>query len=398
MKKKIYNVTFEELLQAYYDCIKRKKSTQGAIEFECDRYWNLKVLLNDLNNGTYEIGYSSTFIVCYPVYREVFAGDFRDRIVHHLLINKINHIFEEKAFINDAYACRIGRGTLYGVKRLESSIRSCSENYTKETYVFKGDLKSFFMTIDKSLLYEKLSSFITENSSFYNISEKELDFILWLSKKIIFHTPQKKCIIKGNSYLWKKLPLDKSLFSCDNNHGLPIGNLTSQIFANFFLSFFDKYVTETLNFKYYGRYVDDFYIVDCNKEKIKKSINKIDTFLKEYGITLHPKKIYLQNINKGVKFVGGVVKPNRIYVSNRTKGNFYKKICGINKKFINNEKITIENIIKTESYINSYIGHMIYYNTFKLRKKLLDNILSDKAKKYYKISKTYNKVTVRLSC
>ncbi|MBP3630134.1 MAG: hypothetical protein J6J23_01460, partial [Clostridia bacterium] len=95
---------------------------------------------------------------------------------------------------------------------------------------------------------------------------------------------------------------------------------------------------------------------------------------------------------------GGVVKPNRIYVSNRTKGNFYKKICGINKKFINNEKITIENIIKTESYINSYIGHMIYYNTFKLRKKLLDNILSDKAKKYYKISKTYNKVTVRLSC
>ena len=169
------------------------------------------------------------------------------------------------------------------------------------------------------------------------------------------------------------MPKSKSLFYSGENKGLPIGNLTSQLFANVYLNDFDHFVKYKLGCKYYGRYVDDIVIVHNDKEYLKSIISIIEKYLsKELLLKLHPKKIYLQHFSKGVSFLGTIVKPYRIYINNKTKGNFYKKIQFFKTK---TEK---ENIYKLKdkrlnflSSINSYLGAMKNYNTYRLRRKML---------------------------
>ena len=170
-----------------------------------------------------------------PVQREIFAADFRDRIVHHLIIGKLNSVFE-KQFIHDSYACREGKGTHFGIQRANKFIRRCSQNYTRDCYILKLDIQGFFVHINKDILYKRLSHFIQEK---YHETNKKL--ILELSHKVIFNNAADKCIIKGKSKDWKDLPKSKSLFFSPPNCGLPIGNLTSQIFANFYMDKFDHF-------------------------------------------------------------------------------------------------------------------------------------------------------------
>ena len=147
-------IELKELFEAYYSCRKNKRNTAKAIAFEIDYESKLIQLCNEINNGIYQIGRSIAFIVNKPVKREIFAADFRDRIVHHLIINKLNHLFE-KEFIQDSYGCRINKGTHFGIKRVDTFIRKCSQNYTKDCYVLKLDIQGFFMHINKNILIMK---------------------------------------------------------------------------------------------------------------------------------------------------------------------------------------------------------------------------------------------------
>jgi hypothetical protein len=261
------------------------------------------------------------------------------------------------------------------------------------------------MHIDKNILFNRLHTFINEK---YTEPDKEL--LVELCKKVIFNNPVENCIIKGNNRTsrhcegridqsnleqqrdcfpdksgqavprnddersaWYGLPKTKSLFHSPVNCGLPIGNLTSQILANFYLDSFDHYIKHDLQIKYYGRYVDDFVIVHNDKEYLKSLIPQLYNFLlSTLQLTLHPRKIYLQPYQKGVKFLGVVIKPNRTYIANRTKGNFYKTIEFWNK-FIkeNNNKLSRVELKLFLSSINSYLGIMKHYKTYKLRKKML---------------------------
>ena len=137
-------VTLEELFQAYIDCRKHKRKTTNALDFEADFEQNLIELYHEINDGSYYPGKSIAFIVDKPVKREVFAADFRDRVVHHLIINKLLPLLE-KEFIHDSYSCREGKGVQYGVKRVADFVRLCSENYSEDCYILKMDIQSFFM-------------------------------------------------------------------------------------------------------------------------------------------------------------------------------------------------------------------------------------------------------------
>lgn len=147
-----YDIAFEELYNAYEDCKHRKMSTESAIKFEMDKCLNLFRLWNDLLKCKYKIGKSNVFCIEYPVKREVFAADYRDRIIHHELMLETMKCFEE-GFILDSYSCRIGKGTLFGIKQCAKYLQEATENYTKEKYIVKCDLKSFFMTINKETLF-----------------------------------------------------------------------------------------------------------------------------------------------------------------------------------------------------------------------------------------------------
>lgn len=358
-------IELKELFEAYYSCRHNKRNTANAIAFEIDYESKLIQLCNEINNGTYQIGRSIAFIVNKPVKREIFAADFRDRIVHHLIINKLNHLFE-KEFIYDSYGCRINKGTHFGIRRVDAFIKKCSQNYTQDCYVLKLDIQGFFMHINRNILWKQLELFI--NAKYRNI-DKEL--ILKLTKQIVFNNPAKNCIIKGKRSNWNDLPNNKSLFHSPPNSGLPIGNLTSQVFANFYMNTLDHYIKHTIGIKYYGRYVDDFVIVHENKEYLKSIIPDLSNFLlTTLNLKLHPKKIHLQHYKKGVKFIGAVILPNRIYIANRTKGNFYNAIAKQNLVVQNRKPTKAEQEALLSSF-NSYLGIMKHYSSFNLRKQMI---------------------------
>jgi retron-type reverse transcriptase len=364
------DIELAELFEAYFDCRKNKRNTINALAFEVDYEANLLNLCAEINNGSYQPGRSIAFIVNKPVKREIFAADFRDRVVHHLIVNKLNPLFE-KVFIYDSYACRSGKGTHLGIQRADRFIRRCSQNYTKDCFVLKLDVKGFFMHISKAVLFAELQRFIDQQ---YQHADKAL--LLELCRKIIYNEPTQNCIVKSKRGEWQGLPPDKSLFHSAQHCGLPIGNLTSQVFANFYMNPFDHFIKHDLGIRYYGCYVDDFILVHQDKEYLKSIIPLIKTTLQDrLLLTLHPDKIYLQHYSKGVQFLGAVIKPNRIYIANRTKGNFYAAIEKQNA-LVKEHKPGKEQEAAFLCSMNSYLGIMKHYKTHKLRKRMLFKKLS----------------------
>ena len=361
-----------DLFQAYYDARKNKRNTINALNFERHFESSLFALYDEIIEGCHEPKPSICFIVDRPVKRDIFAADFRDRVVHHLIYNYISPIFE-KSFINDSYSCRKNKGTHYGIKRMDHFIRSCSQNYRKDCYILKLDISGYFMAINKPLLFKKVKSELIKN--IVKI-EFDLDLLLSLIHKTIFNDPKKNCLIRGAKKDWKGLPKTKSLFHARKNCGLPIGNLTSQLFGNIYLNEFDHFVKKDLHIRYYGRYVDDFILIHHNKEYLKSLIEPIREFLQDYlHLELHQHKIYLQHFTKGVKYLGAVIKPHRIYIADRTKGNFFKAIQTKNK-IARDHKPNVEEQAAFLSSMNSYLGILKHYKTHKLRKKMIFENLS----------------------
>jgi hypothetical protein len=348
----------EDLFKAYFDARRNKRNTINALKFELNLEENIFSLFEDIISGKYVLKPSICFVVNKPVKREIFAADFRDRVVHHLVYNYISPIFERK-MINDTYSCRKGKGVHYGIKRAEHFIRSCSSNYHKNCYILKIDIKSYFMSMNKELLFN-LTIFEIEKER--KKQGKNLNFSFLLIKEllriIIFADPTNRCIIKGKKNDWDDLPKGKSLFFSKKGYGLPIGNLTSQLFGNVYLNKLDHFIKNELRIKYYGRYVDDILIVNENRDHLKKVIFKIKEYLfHQCFLILHPKKIYLQEFSKGAIYLGLIIKPYRKYLSKRVKNNFYSAV--FDSKV--NEKI--------KETVNSYLGIMSHCNSYNLKER-----------------------------
>lgn len=376
-------ITTDQLFEAYYSCRKHKRNTKQAIEFETDLETNLIQLMDDINDETYEVGPSTVFVIDNPIKQEVFAAGFRDRIVHHLVINMINPIIE-KRLIYDCYACRIGKGTHFGIERLSHFMRSATENWSRQAWVLKLDVKGFFMSIDKKILWKRLRRFLIDN-----YRNDNLPIILGLCEQIIFNDPTVGCVFRSPRSKWESLASSKSLFKARKNCGLPIGNLTSQVFANFYMSFLDHYIKHDLGIRYYGRYVDDFFLIHDDKKYLIECRDRIELFLsKELHLKLSPSKQYLQPVSKGCRFLGVMIRPGRTLVSRRTVSNFRRTIDSMNL-LTEDHKPDMKEMRDFRSSVNSYLGIMGHYDSFRVRKKIvsrLDNrvwkriIISDDAK------------------
>ncbi len=362
----------EDLFQAYFDARKNKRNTKSALVFELNFEENIFKLFNEIKNRNYEPQKSIAFVVLKPVKREVFAADFRDRVVHHLLFNYLNPIFEP-TFINDSYSCRKSKGTLYGIRRAEHFMRSCSYNYQKKSFILKLDISGYFMSIDKELLYKMIEKELLKSPEKI---EGDLETILYLLKKTIFSDPTKNYKLRGKKEDWKGLPKSKSLFYAQNGKGLPIGNLTSQLFGNIYLNYFDNFLKRKLKVKYYGRYVDDMIFFSTNKTELLEIKRVVENYLsKNLGLAIHKNKVYLQNIRKGFDFLGAKVRPHRTLAGKRLKGNFYKALYLYSKKlkvlFIKSSENVIKDLLlKIVSVFNSYLGMLCHFNSFNLRLKL----------------------------
>ena len=366
------NGLLEDLFQAYYDARKNKRNSASALAFEIEYEKNLVQLWREITSRSYRPSPYSAFIVEKPVKREVFASDFRDRVVHHLIFNYLNPLFDP-AFIADSYSCRSGKGTSYGIRRVNHFIKSCSRNYTKDAYILKLDIKGYFMSIDRNILFEIITKRIIKKQQTLNC---ELDLIVYLVKGVIFCDPTEGCVLKSPRESWLGLPKSKSLFYAGANKGLPIGNLTSQLFANIYLDGFDKFMKRQLKFRYYGRYVDDMLIVSGDKDYLLQAITIISNYLSDnLCLTLHPKKVYLQHVDKGVSFLGVYIKPYRVLVGKRVKRNVQREInYTVRRKSLfaekNRAKLTDEFYFDFCQRINSYFGLLRQADSYNFRRNL----------------------------
>jgi hypothetical protein len=346
------DLTESEAFQAYFDCRKGKKNTLSVQKFEEHLNRNVMDLYYDLINNTYEPGMSICFVVTKPKAREIWAASFRDRIVHHILYNRYSDQFH-KSFIHDSYACIPNKGTLKASIKVQKNIRSVTKNHTQQASFLKADIVNFFVSINKNILEEILSKKITDPWWFN------------LTKIILHNDPTKNCFIKSNEELLNKVPKHKSLFNAKKGFGLPIGNLSSQFFANVYLNELDQYIKHELKVKYYIRYVDDILLMGESGKDLEWIYRKIEIYtFNKLGLDFHPNKLEINTVDMGINFVGYIIKPFCKYIRRTTIENLHSKLCSNNLKQV----------------VNSYFGMLIHCNQFKERVhiKSLLNVRFDK--------------------
>jgi len=368
-----------DLFRAYYKARQNKRNTINQLKFELKFEREIFKLYKEIETHAYKPLREIAFIVNKPVKREIFAADFRDRVVHHLLFGYLGPIIE-KYLIHDCYSCRKGKGTSAGIQRAARFLRSCSENYQKDCYIMQMDISGYFMSIDRELLCHKVNGILQTEYQKRALSGKVIPFdagmVDFLLQKTIFRNPADNCMIKGSRSDWDGLPANKSLFYAAEGCGLPIGNLTSQLFGNVFLNDFDHWMKQGMGFSHYGRYVDDFFVIHPSKPYLLNALPKIADYLKtNEKLTLHPNKTKINHHKAGFLFLGAVIKPFRIYIANRIKGNFYQALERQNK-IIRDHKPTDDEKKQFISSMNSYLGIMRHYKTCKMRKQMIKNRLS----------------------
>jgi len=351
MYKKL--TSFKNLYYAYKDCLRRKRSTRSAKEIEPvyeKILWRIK---RELENKTWQPRPYRAFVVTEPTLREIFAADFQDRIVHHALCRIIDPILEP-TFIPQSFACRKKKGTHSAVKNLQKFLIECSKN-GRPVYFLKADIKSFFASTDKEILIKIIENKIKNND------------IIWLIRKIVLNNPAKEAIKAGDLSLFNKIPKEKSLFYGNDIRGLPIGNLTSQLFANVYLNELDQFVKHILKMKFYIRYVDDFIILDTSEKKLENYIKRINGFVKNnLFLQLHPIKTFIKKAEAGIDFLGYVIRSDYILVKKRVINNFNKKIFEAERKLIAGEYLDRDLL---RDVTNSYFAHFNHANAYKLKEK-----------------------------
>ncbi len=327
--------SYKNLELAFRKASKGKSKKFYVVRFKKDLKQNLLKLQKKLLCKTYHPAHLKKFIIRDPKTRKISKSHFRDRIVHHALCNIIEPIFD-KSFIYDSYANRKGKGTLKAIERFDYFKRKASKNNTILCYILKEDIKKYFESINHEILLEIINK---------KIKDKK---ILWLIKKIVNN-------YKGNM----------------ENKGMPLGNLTSQFFANVYLNQLDQFVKHKLKVKYYIRYVDDFVILHPDKERLKKHKEDINNFLKQkLKIEIHPDKSRIIPIGRRLTFLGFRI----FYYHKLLKKSNIKKM---KNKFNTLKREYDENNIDYDviyDYIEGWLAYAKNANTYKLRKNLAEKI------------------------
>jgi RNA-directed DNA polymerase len=370
-------LTIESVFDAYFECRKTKRNTINQLRFEVDLERNLVSLYHDLANGTYTIGRSVAFVVTYPKIREVWAADFRDRIVHHVIYRAIFDRFHNR-FIRDSYACIPGRGTHDGLRRVSGFARSVTENWSKPAYFLKADVANFFNSIDRKLLMGLFERQVPEK------------WLLDLMRQVAMHDPRQSGILRSPQHLFDKVPRHKSLLHAADGIGLPIGNLTSQFFANLYLNELDQFAKHVLKAKYYGRYVDDMVLFHEDPAVLNDWYRRMDDFLFEkLALRFHPNKKHINHANTGIDFVGFIIKPYRNYLRQSTLANCKRKIGTWERDGAAVDNEALQNLSES---VTSYLGMLRQVDGYNARKSLCGRV----GNLFIRADKDYTKLTVPL--
>lgn len=369
-----YFITEDSVRDAYRKCLENKKSTVSAVTFRVNENENVRCLTREIQNGTY---YPTTSIAFLIDQREVFAADFRDRVVHTWCAMRITPLLERQ-FVPTTWNCRKGKGVQAAIANVRRQIREVSENYTKDAWVFIYDLSGFFMGINREKAATRLCRFVEDR---YEGEDKAT--LLWLLRTVITHAPEADCIRYGTDEEWAKLPERKSLF---HHPGLPIGDLLSQLDGNFELDIVDHYINGMCPS---DRYVDDTIRISADKRMLLETMPSIRMMLEATcGAKVNPKKYKVVNVKDGFKYLGVVIHGDKAYTSGKTVGKVYSLIHKYNGKI---KKRYAQDFINS---FNSYMGMMKHYDTLDTRKALFA-MISPKWDEFIVKDESYNKINIK---
>lgn len=356
--------SYPQVYQAYKKCRRTKRNSLRALAFELNPEEFLLRLADELRAGHYKPGTSICFYIRKPKCREIFAAQFRDRIVHHLVYQHISPVWE-RIFIHHSYACRPAKGTHAAAQSLQKFIRMATSNGKHRAYYLKMDIKNFFMSIDRSVLFQMLLAKCTQGAL------KEL------LRVVAFHNPTKNYLMQDRECLRAMLPKQKSLFYAKPGCGLPIGNLTSQFFANVYLNAMDQFIKHRVKARFYLRYVDDFILVHSDPGVLHAWKEQIDQFLQEeLKLSVNSHATHIAPVSGGVDFAGFIIRHKYKLVRRRVVGNLKVKLRRFEGQLVRQRSDAIfyrfdqEILDACLSTVNSYLGHFRHAKTHRLIQKL----------------------------
>ena len=342
---------FEDLYKAYELCLKNKKRKLGTYEFINDELCkNLMKVFEELSNYDYKPSKSNCYVVTEPALREIYAAQFKDRIVQHFYINEIEKILNEE-LVDGCCSCRKNKGTDYALMLLKKFLTDTSNNGKSECFYLKIDLSGYFMSIDRKQVSGKFTELIKDK---YKGKYKKM--LLYLTPIIFEENPALNCEYRCSYRIREKVPERRKMFS-DSDYGMAIGNLTAQAASNLNLSNFDKYVINELKLKKYIRYVDDIVIISESKEKLVEALVSIQQKLNETHQKMNDKKTKIDTAYHGVQFLGKISYPYGYQKPSK------QVIIRTNQKA---KKFDINNIEEILARTNSQIGSLKKYNCRRL--------------------------------
>ena len=309
-------ICVNNLFLAWNEFVVGKRSKRDVQKYSRNLIDNILALHESLVNKTYRHGGYHSFYINDPKRRHIHKASVEDRLLHHA-IYRLLYPFFEKTFIHDSYSCRLGKGVYKAIERFDKFSHKTSKNNTKTVWVLKCDIRKFFDSIDHQVLYNILDSYIPDKD------------ILWLLNNVIdsYHNENKHKV------------------------GLPLGNLTSQLFANVYMNVFDQWVKHTLKAKHYIRYADDFVFFGTDKMQLNSRIEPVRLFLfNKLNLTLHPKKISQKTSFSGNDFLGWVNFPHYKKLRRKTKERMFRRL-------VDNPK---------DEVFQSYLGLLSHGNSYKI--------------------------------
>lgn len=331
-------ISTESLFSAWDTFKQDKQQKPDVLRFEWNLEENIFNLHRDLLYGRYKHGAYTSFHIQDPKQRHIHKATVRDRVLHHAVFTALIPVFEP-TFISNSFSCRVGKGTHKGVDRLYQIVRSVSGNYRKPCFALKCDVKKFFATVDHYVLLSILQKRIKDEDA------------IGLLKEII-HS------------------FSSEFSTLFESKGLPIGNLTSQLFANVYLNEFDQFVMNELKVRHYVRYTDDFVIINNSRAYLKKIILSMAKFLHDrLKLELHPKKISLRPFHQGVDFLGYIILPHYRLLRSKTNQRVFRKLRQRVEEY-KSGKLSIKNLNQS---LQSYLGVLSHANAYQAGERLKNN-------------------------
>ena len=385
-----YDQIHDLVCDAYLKAREHERSKEAQLAFEVDQENEVRRLADELYGRQWTPGPLNWFVLLEPSVREVFAPQFRDRVVSHVLFNLIAPVFE-RYFIYDSFSCRTGKGTLVGIKRFEHHIRSITDNYRHEAYCLNGDITGYFMSIVRARLYDRIWE-VLGGYKRRNPDALDYGFIEYLTSTFLFRDPLEGCIYKGNPNLQKLVLPGKSLRGKPEGVGIPIGDVLNQLNSNIYMDTADQFAKRLLHLVHYLRYVDDLKGLHRDYNYLVYCRDQLGEFLeKELSLTLHPRKTTITSVMEETNyFLGAAVRPYRRCIQDKAAERYNNYILDIEELLEKGAPLDLDQVL---SSLNSRLGYLHHFNEYKMTEKAIRQ--APRLREVFQFTPTYSKAIIK---